>query len=75
MLSAMRDFVERIHLPPKCTHLEGLSFSGLITPGNYPIPPTMNVGGIHRICGKGIHKHRIIDSYRLLTCHEHCWNA
>jgi len=39
------------------------------------MPPTMNWGSHHRIRGKGIHKHRIIDSYRLHMCHDHRWNA
>ena len=33
------------------------------------------MGGLDRIRGKGIHKYRIIDSYRIHTCHDHCWNA
>jgi len=48
---------------------------GWITPGDFFIPPTMNQGGIQRICGKGIPKHCIMDGYRLHSCHEHCWNA
>jgi len=38
------------------------------------MPPTMNLGSLHPMCGKGIHKHLIIDSYRLQTCHDHRWN-
>jgi len=48
---------------------------GWINPGDFLIPPTTNLGGLHRIHGKGIHKHRLIDSYRLHTCHDHCRNA
>jgi len=35
----------------------------------------MNLAGLHRICGKGIHTHHIIDTYRLHMCHDHRWNA
>jgi hypothetical protein len=35
----------------------------------------MNLSGLHRIHGNGIHKHRTIHSYRLHTCHDHCRNA
>jgi len=35
----------------------------------------MNLGGLHHTHGKGIHKHRIMDSYRLPTCHDHRWNT
>jgi len=48
---------------------------GWINPGDFLIPPSMNLGGLHHIRGKGIHKHRIMDSYGLHTCHDHCRNA
>ena len=35
----------------------------------------MNLGGLHRIYGKGIDKHPIIDSYWLHMCHDHRWNV
>jgi len=35
----------------------------------------MNLGGVHRIHGKVIHNHRLIDSYRFYTCHDYRWNA
>ena len=45
---------------------------GWNNPGNFLKPPTMNLGGLHRICHNGTLKHRIISSYRLHTCHDHC---
>jgi len=48
---------------------------GWINPGDFLKPPTMNLGSLHHICGKGIYKHGIIDSYRLHTCHDHRQNA
>jgi len=35
----------------------------------------MNLGGLHRIRGKGIHKHHIIDCYRFHAHHDHRRNA
>jgi len=46
-----------------------------INSGDFRIPPTMNMGGIHHIPWKGIPNHRIIDSYRLHTCREHFQHA
>jgi len=41
-----------------------------INPGDFLRWPTMNLGSLHRILGKSIHKHCIIDSYRLHTSHD-----
>jgi len=46
-----------------------------INPGDFLIPRTMNLGGLHRIRSKGIHKHCIIDCYRLHMCHDHHQNT
>jgi len=35
----------------------------------------MNLGGLHCICVKVIHKDRIIDSYRRHTCRDQRWMA
>jgi len=48
---------------------------GWISPGDFLPPPTTSLGGLYRIHGNGIHKHRIIDSYWLHTCHDHHRNA
>ena len=48
---------------------------GWINPGDFLIPPTMNLGSLHCICGKGIYKYHIIDGYRLPTCHYHHQNT
>ena len=48
---------------------------GWINPGDFLISPTMNLGGLHRIRGKGIHKHHIIASYMVHTCHDHRRNT
>jgi len=48
---------------------------GLINPGNFIIQRTMNLGRLHCIRGKQIHKHWIIDRYRLHMCHDHHQNA
>ena len=48
---------------------------GWINPGNSLIPLTMNLGSLHHICSKGIHKHCLMDSDRLHMCHDHCRNA
>jgi len=50
-------------------------FLGRNNPGDFLIPPTMNLGSLHPICGKGIHKHHIINSNRLHTGHAHRQNA
>jgi len=47
---------------------------GWINSSNFLVPPTMNLGGLDHIRGKGIHKHHIIDSDKLYTCHSHHWN-
>jgi hypothetical protein len=46
-----------------------------INPGDLLIQPSMNLGGLHRMCGKWIQKHHIFDSDRLYMCHDRCWNA
>jgi len=48
---------------------------GLINLGNFHIPPAINLGSLHRICGKGIHIHQIMDSYRRHMCHDHRRNS
>jgi len=48
---------------------------GWINPGDFLIPPTWNLGGLHCIHGQGIHKHHMIDSCRLHRCHDHDQNA
>jgi len=48
---------------------------GWINPGYFLIPPTMNLCSLHCIHGKGIPKHRMIDTYRLYTCHDHRRNT
>ena len=48
---------------------------GWIYPGNYVIPPTMNLGGLHSLHGNRIPKHRIIESYSPRTCYEYHHNA
>jgi len=48
---------------------------GWIDPGGCLIPPTMNLGGLHHFRGKEIHKHRIIDIYRLYMYHNHRRNT
>ena len=35
----------------------------------------MNLSNLHRILGRGIHKHRMIESYSIHTCRDHRWNA
>jgi hypothetical protein len=35
----------------------------------------MNLRGLHCIRGKGIHKHCVIERYRLHTCHDHHRNT
>jgi hypothetical protein len=46
-----------------------------INPGDILIPPTMNLGGLHCMCSRGIHKHCLNDSDTLHTCHNHRRNA
>ena len=48
---------------------------GRIDYGNFPITPTINLGGLHCIHGRGIHTHPMIDCYRLDMCHDHRWNT
>jgi len=40
--------------------------------GNFLMPPTMNLGGLHRIGGDGIHTLRIIDRCGRQSFHYHC---
>jgi len=47
---------------------------GWINPGNFLLPPTMNLGSLQTVHGKGIHNHHIIDGYRLDTCQDYCRN-
>jgi len=35
----------------------------------------MKLSGLHRICANRIHKHYMINSNQIHTCHDHCWNA
>jgi hypothetical protein len=70
-MSVMKTIVEIIDIPVKCRYREGLSFSGWINPGDFLIPPTINLGCLQRILGKGIHKHRIIEIYRFHRCLNH----
>jgi len=73
-MSVMKAIFEMIHLPLECRQAEGLSFSGLDQSWQFP-HTTMNLGGLHCIHGKGIDKQRILDSYTLYMCHDHCLNA
>ena len=44
---------------------------GWINPGDFLIPPTMHLGRLHCICGKGIHNQYLIACYRLQQCYDY----
>jgi len=46
-----------------------------INPGNIHIPPTINLGSLQCMCGKGNHKYRINDSDRLHMFHDNRRNV
>jgi hypothetical protein len=75
-MSVMKTIVEMIHVPLKCRHMEGLSFSGLDSHSNFLILPTMNLSTLnHCIYGKWIHELQIIQNYWLHSCPNHSQNA
>jgi len=48
---------------------------GWTNPGDILIPPSMDLGSLHQIRGKAIYKHRLTDTYRFHTCHDHQLNT
>ena len=71
----MKSILEMIHLAQKCRLWMAWVSLGLMKYGNLNIPWTMNLGGLHSIPGKGIHKIHLFDSDRLHICHDHQRNT
>jgi len=74
-ISPMKITIEMIHLPRNVGTCRVWVSLGWFNPGNFLIPPSTNLDGLHRIHGNGIHKHHVIDSYRLHRCHDYRQNT